>query len=238
MRQMILLASAAIVLGACNAGAEAGPVNNVSRDFPAGSFEAVSLAGPHDVIVTVGGAPSIRAEGDSKLIDQLDIQVVNGTLRVGTKKDGHMSWFSSDERKVVVHVSVPRLTGASIAGSGDLKVDKVEGSSFSASVAGSGDLEIGSLRVDQANFAIAGSGDIEAAGSAGTIEASIAGSGDIDIAGLESRQASASIVGSGDISARATETASVSITGSGNVTMTGGARCSVSKRGSGEARCS
>jgi hypothetical protein len=243
MRAAILLASV-LALGACNVSGHAresrehiarGPT--VKRDYQVSDFERIKLAGSHDVTVAVGPAASVSAEGDAESLDRLEIRVDGGTLRVGSKRDG--KWFSWDHdgRRVVVHVTVPRLSGAEIAGSGDLRMDKIEGDRFDGEIAGSGDMDIALLRVGHANFSIAGSGGITARGSAQKTNVSIAGSGDVDVGGFETRTASISVMGSGDVRANATETADVSVMGSGDVTMSGPARCSIHKMGSGDVHC-
>lgn len=237
---MILLSTFA--LAACNMAADAqegpGDGSSVRRDFSVGDFDAVGLAGSHDVVVTVGGAASVYAEGDPDVIDKLDIRVENGTLKIGTQKGVRWSeGFWRNRRPVTVHVTAPAIRAASVAGSGDMSIDRVQGDSFNGSIAGSGDMQIAALQVGRAKFSIAGSGDIRAAGEASSTDVSIAGSGDVDLSGVRARRASVSVVGSGDVRANATETADVSVMGSGNVTMAGGARCTVSKRGSGDVRC-
>jgi hypothetical protein len=244
MRSMMVFVST-LALAACNMSADAqenegkaGDGRVSQQSFNVGDFEGVALAGSHDVIVSVGAATSVRAEGDAEIIEKLDIRVENGTLKIGTKKGVHWpSGFMRNRAPVTIHVTTPRLASAAVAGSGDMRIDKVEGDSFKGSIAGSGDMEVGALRVGQAEFAVAGSGDIKASGIAGSTKVSIAGSGDVDLQGVRSRQANVSIVGSGDVRAMASETAAVSIMGSGNVTMAGGAKCTVSKRGSGNVNC-
>lgn len=205
------------------------------RDFQVGAFEKVALEGSHDVVVTVGGQPSVRAEGDAEAIERLDIRVENGSLKIGTRR-GSESWFGG-RRGVTVYVTAPALNGASIAGSGDLRVDRVQAQSFDASVSGSGDMEIGALQARQTNFSVSGSGGVRASGEAEQAEIAIAGSGDLALDGLSIRRASVSIVGSGDVALRASETVSGSIAGSGNINVRGGARCTVSKMGSGDLNC-
>jgi hypothetical protein len=205
----------------------------------AGAFDSISLGGSQNVIVTVGGAPSVRVEGDSDLLDRLEIAVRGSDLHIGYKKDSGWSWgFSHDRKPVTVYISVPSLKGAAIGGSGDIRIDKVQGGDFAGSIGGSGDMQIGAMKVGQANFNIAGSGDIRAAGSADSADMSIAGSGGIDAGGLQARTAKVSVVGSGDVRAHATESADVSVMGSGDVDLAGGAKCAVHKMGSGDVRCS
>lgn len=240
MRAAMILSSI-MLLGACNMSADAQTGDNDGgggrtgqRSFEVGTFDKISLAGSHDVIVTVGGAPSVRAEGDAEALERLEIRVEDGQLRIGSKRG---SWSVGRGRGVTVHVTAPSLAAAAIGGSGDMRIDKVEGSGFDAEIGGSGDMQIAALKVGKASFSIAGSGGITAAGTAGTATISIAGSGDVNTAGLESRTATVSVVGSGDVSARAMETAKVSIMGSGDVAMSGSAKCTISKMGSGDVRC-
>ena len=119
---------------------------------------------------------------------------------------------------VTVYVTAPGLSAAAIGGSGDMRIDRVEGGNFEASIGGSGDMEIGALRADEASFSVAGSGDIRAAGTAERRDVSIAGSGDVD----HRRAANARRLGLDRRLGRrpgapATGTADVSIMGSGDV---------------------
>jgi hypothetical protein len=241
MRGAIILVST-LLLAACNMAADAqkgrsaGPGQGATtqRSFDLAGFDSVALAGPHDVVVKVGGAHSVRAEGDPEVLDTLEILVDGRTLEIGTKRG---NWNFRNRAKTVIHVTLPAIRAASIGGSGDMRIDRAEGQEFSASIGGSGDIDVESIRVSEASFSIAGSGNIRAAGTAGRSKMSIAGSGDVDAAGLETRAANVSIVGSGAVRARAMDTADVSIMGSGDVELTGSAKCSVSKMGSGDVRC-
>lgn len=240
MRSALLIAPI-FALAACNmsAGAhegEGGPSGGGGqRSFDLSGFQSISVAGPFDVVVTVGQPHSVRAEGDADLLDRLKIEVDGDTLRIATKKD-HWS-FGGKHGKATIRIAMPAIDAAAIAGSGDLKIDRVQGDRFAASIGGSGDMDIGAMQVGDAAFAVAGSGGIRAAGSAGVSSIKVAGSGEVDAERLESRNASISIAGSGDVRVRAMETAKVSIAGSGDVTVAGPAKCSVSKMGSGQVRC-
>jgi hypothetical protein len=238
MRNIALLGAAASLVAACHAAgsAETGPA--VQRDFPvAGAFDRIVLAGSPDVVVTVGGAASVRAEGEADQLDRLEIVNVNGQLRIGLR-EGSGGWFDWGHRRgIVVHVNLPALAGASVAGSGDMRIDRVQGPAFVGAVTGSGDLNIAALTSDQASFSITGSGDITAAGHARQANVSLVGSGDLHLAQLETAAATVSLAGSGDIGIRAMQTAAIDLRGSGDVTVTGPAHCTISKAGSGDVHC-
>ncbi|MDT8759300.1 DUF2807 domain-containing protein [Sphingomonas psychrotolerans] len=214
----LLLIAALLPLGACQSNAERGEAaqpsgTGTTRSFAATGFTGVELRGSDDVDVRTGPF-AVTAEGEAKVLDQLDIRVVDGTLRIGRKQS---SWGSND-RGARIHVVMPKLSAAALSGSGDLA--------------------IADLRADDAELSIAGSGDMTVAGSVSKLSASIAGSGDIKAKGLTATSADVSIAGSGNVVATVKGPASVSIIGSGDAELGGGAKCSVSAMGSGEAHCS
>lgn len=240
MRPFILLAPFAM-LAACNHGGTAesnaqGSGIAGNRAFPLADFDRVALRGPDDVIVRVGPAFSVNAAGDTGLIDELEIAVERGTLKVGRKSRNGFNWRNSGGRKVTVTVTLPALRGASVAGSGDMTVDKVA-DAFAASVAGSGTMKVAQVAAPKVDLDIAGSGEAELTGAAQTVSISVAGSGSAKAKGLKARDLSVSVAGSGDVEAAADATADISVMGSGNVDIFGPAHCKTSKLGSGSVRC-
>jgi len=241
MKLALAITAAVLPLTACSfANGMSGDVVQPSgsgdtRNFDVSGFTEVSLRGADDVEVRTGPVFKVTAEGDSALLDRLEIRKDGDSLRIG-RKDGDWKWGGDKGAKITV--TLPRLLGASVAGSGDMTVDRAEGN-FDGSIAGSGNLSIRQFAGGKADLSIAGSGDLHVAGGqASEIEASIAGSGDIDAASLKATRGELSIAGSGNIRTQVTGEADISIVGSGNVELTGGAKCSVSKMGSGAANCS
>ncbi len=238
--RIALVATAALSLSACNfANGMTGDVVQPSgqggtRSFQVADFTGVSLRGADNVEVRTG-AFSVTAEGDTALLDRLEIRKDGSTLRIG-RKDGEWNWGGDKGAKIVV--TLPALASADIAGSGDMTVDQAKGD-FSGAVAGSGNLTLASLAGGKADLSIAGSGDINVGGGTATkLDVSIAGSGNVGAAGLKASGANISIAGSGNVRAQVSGDADISLVGSGDVELTGGAKCSVSKMGSGDARCS
>lgn len=239
MRATAILTASMLALAAAGCGSRTheSEARVGQRSFQVGEFRSVSLGGSHRVIVTVGGAPSVRAEGDARDLERLEILVENGSLQIRNRENGWSFGFHRDRPPVTVHVTVPSLEAAAIGGSGEMTIDRIEGQRFAASIGGSGDMHIRQLRAEQADFSVGGSGGIRAAGAVRQSRIDLAGSGDIELGGLEIRNATVSVAGSGDVVAKAIETAQVSLVGSGDVTVTGPARCSVTRHGSGDVRC-
>lgn len=235
----LVIAASIAAPGCAQSGSEdGGPA--VQRSYQVGAFERIELAGPYNVQVRTGSAPSVSATGSEKALERMVVEVRGDRLLIHTRKRGGLFGFRSHGGgDVQVTVTVPSLRAAGIAGSGDIRIDRVSGDRFAGEIAGSGNLDVGNVEVRDFKLAIAGSGAAQAgAGRAQSAEYEIAGSGDIDAEGIASETASVSIAGSGSVTAQATRTAEVNIAGSGDVSMKGGAKCNVSKHGSGEVRCS
>jgi hypothetical protein len=233
-----ILAAAASTSGCGHARGQEGPMT--SRNYQVGNFNQVEVAGPYDVQVRTGSAPSVSAQGSQRTLDHLVVEVRGDRLVIHPEEHSGLfsfGWHRHGNAQVVV--TVPQLQGATIAGSGGIHVDQVKGDRFEGEIAGSGGLGIANLDVQSLKLSIAGSGNAKAgSGRAQSVKYEIAGSGDIDARGVQADNADVSIAGSGNIFAQARATANVEIMGSGDVEVTGGAKCNVSKNWSGSARCS
>ena len=236
----LLFASVLAITAACSAGAQnggnaraelTGP--RITRDIQvAGAFDRVNLTGPMDVDVRVGAQASVRAEGQAAGLDRLEITVVDGELRVGTRPG-----TTGPLGNIIVHVTVPALAAASLNGPGDIDIDRVQGARFAANVNGPGDMRLGELRVGEASFAVSGPGGIRAAGGAQRASASLSGPGNMQLAGFEAGDANVSLQGPGAIDLRATGAVAVNLSGPGDVTISGSAHCTISKSGPGSVSC-
>lgn len=240
MNRLMLLAL--LPLAACSSGArsEGTPPSGAggNRTFAVDGFSAVDATGPDDVDVRVGATFSVRAEGDPKVLDKIEIVKNGDTLEVRRKRNGNFSWGGNNDRGAKIFITMPKITAAATTGSGNMTVDKVEGDAFKASATGSGDLNVGTMAVQTASLSVTGSGSIVTAGTAKSGDLSVAGSGDIDAAKLNLSNASVNVMGSGGVNAAVAGPANVNVMGSGDVTLTGGAKCTTSKMGSGDITCS
>lgn len=240
MRALMILA--ALPLMACSIDFDgdddgpgiAGTGSGNSRTYQAADFSKVALAGADQLDVRIGNAFAVRAEGDPEVLEYLRITKDGDTLKVGRRNRAGFSW---GDRHAKVFVTMPRIAGGAVAGSGDITIDRVPGGSFSADAAGSGTITVAAMAAEDVDVDIAGSGRFRAAGTARKFEANLAGSGKVDAPGLKATGADISIAGSGAVTLAVTGDAKVSIMGSGDVDLGPQARCKVSKMGSGNVRC-
>lgn len=239
MRKSVAAVIAASAHSGCQVHAQEDGGPTVSRNYQVGNFTAIEVAGPYDVDVRTGSAVSVSAKGGEKLLEKTTVEVDGDKLVIRPERNHsffNFGWGRHGKASFVV--TVPALTGATIAGSGDIRVDKVQGASFDGTVAGSGGIDVAALDVQQLKLSIAGSGSVKGSGKAQSAKYDIAGSGDVEAGAIQTQDLKVSIAGSGGVKAHSSGNADVSIMGSGDVEVAGGAKCKVSKAGSGDVRCS
>jgi carbon monoxide dehydrogenase subunit G len=195
-------------------------------------FQAVLLKGSVDLVVKQG-PQSVQVEGDDNLLAMIETAVEStgqGPTLVIRMKRGQSFYTRS---KLVVNVSVPKLSGVSAEGSGDIRIDAFNTPSLKVSLSGSGDAKLQGLTTADLGISIAGSGDVTGSGSAAKLKVTIAGSGDVRLAEMKADDVSINIAGSGDAAVNASKTLDVSIAGSGDVTYSGNPAVKSSVAGSG-----
>ena len=210
-------------------------VTAAPQTFELAEFDEISTLGPQQVVVTLGDTQSVRSEGSPEALGQLEVVVENGELIIRPKDESGVDWDALSS--ATYHVTLPDLDAVALAGSGNLRVDRIAGESFTATIEGSGELTIADMEVEEADFSIGGSGTITAAGSARETRVEIGGSGDVRAGELRSEEASVEIAGSGTVALTVAEEARVEIAGSGDVDISGPARCTVENVGGGSVRC-
>src|SRR3954451_614815 len=165
MRKSIAAAviAASAAASACGHDRNEGAGPTVSRNYQVGNFQAIEVAGPYDVQVRTGGKPSVSASGGEKLLERTVAEVRGDKLVIRPQEQHgwfHFGWGSSG--KATFSVTVPQLSGATIAGSGGINVDKVQGNRFEGWVAVSGGLAVAAMEVQSLELSIAGSGGVKA----------------------------------------------------------------------------
>ena len=217
--------------------AVATPAEAATRNYGVTSFDRMRVTGPFDVQVHVGGAPSARAIGPQEAIDRLSVEQNGNTLVVKPLPGGWGGWPMGFHGKLVVEISTPSLNNVTLAGSGNVAIDRVKGDQLDLALSGSGNLSVAAVDVTRLAATMTGSGDLSIAGRAAEAKAMLTGSGDLKGAQLATDDADVRLIGSGDLSIGARRTAKVNLAGSGDITIAGPANCSITRTGSGDVHC-
>lgn len=182
----------------------------VKKKLDVNSFHSIGLGINATIYLTQGSQQSVEIEAQQNIIDNLELEVENGSWNIKGKKR------IKEYKDVVIHITVPTVKALSIGGSGKI-VGKNEFKSL-----------------EELKISIGGSGEVSLAGSASTTSISIAGSGKVDVRQLGSSSSKVSIAGSGDAFVDVKEKLTVSIAGSGSVYYAGKPSVKTSVAGSGK----
>lgn len=213
------------------------PATAATRSYGVTSFDRIRVTGPFDVQVHVGGSPSAHATGPQEAIDRLSVEQNGNVLVVKPLPGGWGGWPMGFHGKLVVEITTPSLNNATLAGSGNVAIDRVKGDQLDLALSGSGNLSIAAVDVTRLNATMTGSGDLSIAGHAAEAKAMLTGSGDLKADQLATDIADVRLIGSGDLSIGARRNAKVNLAGSGDVRIAGPATCSITRTGSGDVHC-
>jgi hypothetical protein len=201
-------------------------------------FTAITVAGVGTARIEQSGTDSLVVDADDNLLPLITTRVEDGRLRIGLAPGASVS----PTRPIVYRITVARLDGAEvsgsgaietagtlrsdhftarISGSGSMMIATLEAQRVASEIHGSGDLAIDRVAATQLTCDVSGSGNIRLAGRADEAHLHISGSGDVNAADLQCRWADVSIAGSGDASVHAIERLSGDIRGSGSLRYRG-----------------
>ncbi len=229
----ILFLSSLTALAACSQA----PALASTASFDLSNFDQVALMGPDSIRILPGPRFAVTAEGPQEALDQLDLRVEHGVLKLGRKPRKGWHW---DTNKGSVHITItmPVVHGVALSGAGDADVlAPIKGERFVADVSGAGDLKIQSASVQALEVHISGTGDVSLSGEADQVTLAVSGTGDVDARNLNARLARLDVSGVGDIRAHVSERVTGGISGVGDIDVTGGARCDMSSSGAGAVHC-
>lgn len=190
------------------------------------------LLGPDTVHISTGDSLAITVEGDEDIAAGLRFALNDGRLSI-LRKGGR----ESGDGTVTVKVVMPAPTKLTMAGSGKIVADSLDGERARVTVAGSGAVETDRVETDSLKVEIAGSGSYRASGNARALKLTIAGSGDARLDALKVEDAKIDIAGSGDSAFASDGTVRATIMGSGEIRVFGRATCKVNSMGSGRLVC-
>ena len=176
----------------------------------------LDLAGPVQMEVRVGQAPTLQVEADGNLLPLVHTEATGGTLRV---------WVEGSVRTnnaIRVIYTVPQLSLIRATGSGRLRVSELNGGPLTLTRTGSGASAL-SGQVGNLNVELTGSGDVDASAlHSGNANLSLTGSGGITLGKADGESVNVKVRGSGDVRAGgAARQLNARVSGSGGANLTG-----------------
>ena len=205
----VLMTGCGLVLGTQVQGSGKASTANytVGKGQKLEPFTKIETSGSFDVEIQQGPQSDVVVSGDDNILPLVKLESKDGVLYVSITK-GY-----STHNDLVLKVTLPKVEGMTINGSGSAHLEGIHG--------------------DSVALAIEGSGDIYAKGDAESVAASIDGSGSIHADTLKVKSATTSISGSGSIDVDSSNTLAAEISGSGDINYKGDPKVTKAIDGSG-----
>ena len=195
MKNLIILAFAAIVFSSCSKERISASGDKITETRSPGTFTGVNSAGGNDVHISYGTEYKVTLRGSDNLIPHFKTEIMSNILYL--KYDG----VNVNRDDIDIHITLPLINYISLNGSGeiDIKGQFPEADKFKVNISGSGEV------------------DLENTLTANETTVSISGSGEADLERLETKIADIDISGSGDAKINVTESLKARISGSGKI---------------------
>ena len=190
-----MMVAKAVLMSSCSKEMITGSGTTGTRALSVPAFSSVESHYDISATISYGAAQDISVSVYDNLLDQLDIKVEQGVLKL--KYNTQYNHIRNSNVKATIRI--PSISRAIIHGSGNIQVsDFADGDAFNAVIHGSGNINVSNSRYQSAVIDIHGSGNVHARGlSAKQAQANIYGSGDTRISVQE--KLTARIYGSGDL---------------------------------------
>lgn len=201
----------------------------VTKDLDLPAFEAVRLSLSADLYIRQGPTQSVRIEAQQNIIDNIIQEVEGSTWRIRPDR------MVTRHEGIKIYITVPRLTEASVSGSGDIIGETTFSGAdrFYSGVSGSGHIKL-DLEAKEIEVKVSGSGNVNLKGSTESLLIRISGSGHVNADDLTAQKCNVQVSGSGRSSVNVSEDLEVKISGSGDVAYKGRPRLRSNISGSGD----
>lgn len=215
MKHLLIIAAVALVtLGACKKDHLTANGDRITETRVLSAFSTLSTSGSNQVHVNYGNEYKVTLKGSGNLLSYFETTIHGDNLELGYKN------ASINLDDIEVFVTMPQIKGASISGSGSIRLYDSFPSidEFKLAISGSGDAEVSSpLTIDKMQIKVSGSGKAffqQALTKEATID--ISGSGDAHL--QVSDYLKATISGSGKLFYKGNPRLDSKISGSGKLT--------------------
>lgn len=215
------------------------PASAADRSFSVIDFDRIRVEGPFEVRVTVApGGATARATGDARVIANVSIDVLGGTLVVRKGSSGWSEQGKVDGPAPVITLTAPALRSVTVIGGGKLTIGgRARAARLDLQITGAGLIDMRGIDTDNLVVTTLGSGTVNLAGKSARARLQINGAGVISAIPLAVGDVLARLDGPGEIQASARYTADLTSTGLGRIVVVGNPRCSVHAQAGGPVLC-
>lgn len=206
----------ALMLGLAATLLSASGAHAAERRYSAGNFQTVRVFGEFDVVIEPARTISIRAEGESILVNRVTVRSSNKVLTIRQRNVGVSPLVFGDKvaqgERIKIYIGAPEIRSVTYQGNGSLIVSALHGKQTAISLIGNGTALVQDVKSDYLDSNVNGEGVLTLAGTAREHKATMLGYGRLEALGLETQNAQ--IIAEGPVFAELS--ASVSASGLAN----------------------
>jgi hypothetical protein len=211
-----------------------GSGNIVTETREVEDFQSINVEYPVTVLITQGGAESVKVEADDNFLPGLRTQVKNSTLEIFYQK--------TDDRRinptkpVIVTITVKDLNKIDFPSAGEIIIEGLETKNLDVAISGAGKLELNDIHTESLSVRLSGAGSIAASGTTDDLEVNISGFGNFKAGDLHGKTANVVISGAGNATVWVDDELNAQISGAGSVNYYGTAKVTKQISGLGNVR--
>lgn len=209
-----------------------------SEDRKLPAFTEISMRVPGKLYIRQGDVQQVTIDAKSSTLTDIITEVKDRALIIRFPAKNYL-WKSFDPGLIIIHVTIPEISGLSVSGSGDIIGEgTLSALIMDVVISGSGNINLSDVKVERIKTVISGSGNINLKGSkvASEFTGTISGSGNIRAQDFEAEEVKVTISGSGNCSVRSNGHCNVRIAGSGSFFYSGNPSIDSAIAGSGNVK--
>lgn len=196
--KLTILAATAIGLLAATPGLGA------DRTYDLAPFTAIDISSGVHATVTVGGTQSVAASARNAAdLDELTVEVVDGTLKVGRDWDILDIFEGLVDRDIRFNIAAPSLTSAEASSGADVEVSGLSGDTVRIEASSGADLRSTDMRATTIQVEVSSGSDVDANGTCTTLDLRASSGADADLENLACTDATIDASSGSDVTLRA-----------------------------------
>jgi len=194
-------------------------INNNRKVLDLPPIDKIANGSQGELILTSGSKQEIRVEGPSEIIENLNLEVVDGRWNIGMKKGFRSTNKNLKEEDLKIYATLTSLKAVFLSGTGNVSSTNRFRSSdpFKMVLSGTGSIK---MEVDaaEAHLVLSGTGGFNLSGTLGDTDVTLSGSGQMILNG-KAEDLGITLSGSGNINSEnlASQNATVTSSGSGDM---------------------
>ncbi len=201
----------------CSINCITGSGNNITKEYDISGFNAIKIGGSYDLILTQDSIYSVTIQGDDNIIERLEVEEINGTLRVKSKDNLCFNF----KNNIILTVSAPNINTLETSGSARISsTNTLNVDNFSVSSSGSSKIDL-NIQANEVETITSGSGSITFTGSANTFNVKVSGSGKVNAPDFAVNNCTVNTSGSANLVLNVSDKLDVRSSGSSKVRYVG-----------------